>query len=178
MPLPFPFTTTHGTTPRDVQFKIYPPAKTCWREICGFLQKETNLCINAAYYLETVCTPQLHFLAPSHECAIRRQTNKGYSKLSYEPCFLHSQIHGRDVFIRGCWMQSQHINPGIKNISSATIFYLQSRWGIVALVTLTERERQAVKDEQQKKFLELFKKPQLSECAGTPDNCPSRGWGS
>ena len=39
------------TTTNQVRVDIYPPGQSCWHEIRGFLHKEMNVCIKAAYYL-------------------------------------------------------------------------------------------------------------------------------
>ena len=46
--------TTTTTTSNQVRVDIYPPGQTCWQEIRGFLHKEMNLCIKAAYYLALI----------------------------------------------------------------------------------------------------------------------------
>ena len=43
--------TSTTTTSNQVRVDIYPQGQTCWREIQGFLHKEMNLCIKAAYYI-------------------------------------------------------------------------------------------------------------------------------
>ena len=42
------------TTSNQGRVDIYPPGQTCWWEIRGFLHKEMNLCIKAAYYLALI----------------------------------------------------------------------------------------------------------------------------
>ena len=46
--------TTTTTTSNQVRVDIYAPGQTCWWEIRGFLHKEMNLCIKAAYYLALI----------------------------------------------------------------------------------------------------------------------------
>ena len=42
--------TSTTTTSNQVRVDIYPPGQSCWWEIRGFLHKEMNLHIKAAYY--------------------------------------------------------------------------------------------------------------------------------
>ena len=165
----------NASTTNQVGVDIYPPGQSCWHEIRGFLHKEMNLWIKAAYYEvlnknEIYPTGQMDFSPPNlisnprqAETILTLRKNQAKEMLNTlsimstqeaDECKTHADASTQALIT--CYQQEV---ASSYNLNEA----------LDALVTLTDRPQKTVHSEQQKRFLELSNKPTLALYMGFPD---------
>ena len=166
----------NASTTNQVRVYIYPPGQSCWHEIRGFLHKEMNLWIKAAYY-EALNKNEIYPPGQLHSCPPRFDIQ---SKEGRDNTDCKEKSSKRNAKYSISIMSTQEANECKTHVDASTqalrTYYQQEGASsynlnetLDAVVTLTDRSQKTVHSEQQKRFLDLSNKPTLALYMGFPD---------
>ena len=161
----------------QVNVDIYPPAQSVWREVQGFLHKEMNLRIKAAYY-EALIKNNIY---PPWTIAFQPPPNLMTNNKQADTIVALRKTQAKEI-LNTLSTMSNHEADECKGRADASTQALRAYYqqagasqfnlneALDALVALTDRSQRTVHSEQQKKFTELSNRPTLALYMGLADH--------